>query len=96
MVTKAYVVCALGVGHIGYVLVCYGAACAFGSFLFGILVKLIGRIPIFLFGSALSFALLLTLAFFWHPDPNHPEIFFIVSGLWGLTYSVWFAQLNGE
>lgn len=91
---QAYVVCAWGVEHIGYVLVCYGITSSLGSLIFGILVKLLGRLPIILFGSALSVALFATMLFFWHPDPSDHMSLFAVSGVYGFANAIWQTQLN--
>jgi hypothetical protein len=33
----------------------------------------------------------------WTPDPtNSTAIFFIISGLWGITDAVWLVQMNGK
>lgn len=91
---QAYVVCAWGVEHIGYVLVAYGITSSIFCIFFGILVKRVGRMPIILFGSLVSLLLFLTLLFFWHPDPEKPELLFVVSGVYGVANGVWMTQLN--
>lgn len=66
---------------------------AIGSILCGSVVKITGRIPIFIFGALLNAALIITL-FLWNPDPNNPVIFFVIAGLWGLADSIWQTQIN--
>ncbi len=73
----------------------WGSVGALSSLGCGYLVKFVGRIPIFVFGSAINFSLILTMLFFWSPDPSHPEVFFIVAGFWATANSVWNTQLNG-
>lgn len=90
---QAYISCAWGVQHIGYVLICYGAADAIGSLACGSVVKRVGRIPIFIFGAALNAALIITL-FLWRPDPDYAVVFFVIAALWGLADSVWQTQIN--
>ena len=75
-------------------MICHGLAASSGSFIFGNLVKWTGRIPIVLFGAAINLSLISAMLFFWHPDPNHPEMFYIVVALWGLGNAVWNTQLN--
>ena len=90
---KAYITCAWGVNHVGYVLICYGAADAIGSITCGSIVKRVGRIPIFIFGASLNAALITTL-FLWRPDPSNSAVFFVIAALWGLSDSIWQTQIN--
>lgn len=66
---------------------------AIGSITCGWVVKITGRIPIFIFGALLNAALITTL-FLWRPDPTNPVIFFVIAGLWGLADSIWQTQIN--
>lgn len=88
--TQAFIACAWGVEHIGYVLMCYGAADALGSITCGSIVKKVGRIPIFLFAAALNLSLIIAM-FIWRPNPHEPAAFFVIAALWGLADSVNFA-----
>lgn len=90
---KAFIVCTTDVVNIGFMMVIYGVVGSVFSFIFGVLVKWIGRQPIFLFGCALSLALLIALLM-WTPVASQLEIFYLVSSLWALTFSVWQTQLN--
>jgi predicted MFS family arabinose efflux permease len=83
------------VQHVGFVLICYGVADALGSLLCGFLVKIVGRVPIFLFAAATNVALIVTWLS-WEPDPSQPVIFFVLAALWGLADAVWQTQINGE
>ena len=95
--SAAFIVCSWGVEEIGYVMVCFGAVCATSCLIFGQLVKLIGRIPIFLLGGAINISLVVVMLFFWRPDPvHHPEYFYIIAGLWGVAQAVWDTQINGN
>jgi len=85
------------VEQIGYVMVCLGVTTAVSSMLWGYLVKIIGRLPIFLIGAVIHFSLILTMLFFWNPDPRQaPELYFVVIGLWGVAHAVWDTQINGN
>jgi len=83
------------VQHVGFVLICYGVADALGSLLCGFLVKIVGRVPIFLFAAATNVALIVTWLS-WEPDPSQPVIFFVLAALWGLADAVWQTQINGD
>lgn len=92
---KAFISCALGVEDIGYVLLSYGLAATIFSLVCGYASKKIGRLPFLLFGAAIHFSLLFAMLFLWQPDPSHPEVFFIVFGLWGMADSIWLTLTNG-
>lgn len=32
---------------------------------------------------------------FWRPHPDHQMVFFVISGLWGVSDAVWQTQING-
>jgi len=93
---QAFITCSWGVENIGYVLMCYGTAASISSFVFGYLIKKIGRIPIFVLGFIISLTLLLVMQFVWHPDPSKPEFYFIVSAFWGSTNAIWTTQLSSN
>ncbi|GAB0096832.1 UNC93-like protein [Sergentomyia squamirostris] len=92
--TQAFVSCALGIHLIGYVMVCFGVVDSICSIIFGSAMKHIGRIPIILLGFILHGSLLL-LMLVWRPNPEHPVVFFAISGLWGVADAVWQTQING-
>lgn len=79
--------------HVGFVLICYGAADALGSITCGSVVKIVGRVPIFIFGALLNAALIITL-FLWRPDPDNAVVFFVIAAFWGLSDSIWQTQIN--
>lgn len=92
--TQAYVSCALGISQIGYVMICFGVVNAICSVIFGTLMKYVGRFSIIVFGTALHMGIFSYLLF-WRPSPENPMIFFLVSGLWGVSDAVWQTQING-
>lgn len=57
--TKAYVGCGLGISHIGYVMTAFGVADAICSLVFGPLIKLFGRMPLFIFGAVINILVIL-------------------------------------
>lgn len=93
--TQAYVSCALGVHMIGYVMICFGVVNAICSIIFGSIMKYIGRNVIIALGAIVHGGLII-FALFWRPNPDHPLIFFLVSGLWGVGDAVWQTQINGK
>jgi len=76
-------------------MIAWAASGALSSLGCGYVVKFVGRIPIFVFGSVINFSLILTMLFFWSPDPSRPEVFFVVAGFWAISNSVWTTSLNG-
>lgn len=91
--SKAYISCSWGVQHVGFVLICYGVADALGSITCGSIVKIVGRMPIFIFGALLNAGLIIAL-FLWQPDPSKPVIYFVIAFFWGLADSIWQTQIN--
>ena len=87
--------CAYGVHNVGFVLIAYGisdTACSFG---FGILVKHLGRLPVFVLGAAINAGVIADL-FTWVPNPDQSWAFFLLAALWGTADAVWQTQINGE
>ncbi|GAB6027705.1 Protein unc-93 A [Chamberlinius hualienensis] len=91
--TKAFVSCSLGIHNVGFVMICGGAVDSICSFVFGPVVKYIGRLPIYLFGAAINLALAITMLN-WQPDPNMPIVLFVIAGLWGMADAIWQTQIN--
>ena len=81
--------------NVGFVLICYGATDAIGSFVCGSVVKKTGRIAIFIFAAIVNLALIITLLI-WKPDPSTPAAFYLIAALWGLADAVWQTQINGS
>uniref|UniRef100_A0A915DDD1 Uncharacterized protein n=1 Tax=Ditylenchus dipsaci TaxID=166011 RepID=A0A915DDD1_9BILA len=67
--TKAYVACGLGVSQIGYVMTSFGVSDAICSLVFGPLIKLFGRMPLFVFGAVINMLMIFTLMI-WPLNPG--------------------------
>lgn len=93
---KGFIACSWGVEQIGYIMLCFGVITAVSSGTVGFLVKYVGRLPIFILGTVLNCCLILTMLFFWRPDPSRPEIYFIVAGLWGVANGIWSGPILGK
>ncbi|XP_059470338.1 UNC93-like protein [Neocloeon triangulifer] len=91
--TQSFVTCAYGVQNVGYVMICFGVCDAVFSLVFGELIKIVGRIPIFTLGAAINIAMICTM-FFWKPMPDEPAVFFVIAGFWGVSDAVWQTQMN--
>ncbi|XP_071491048.1 protein unc-93 homolog A-like [Diadema antillarum] len=91
--TKSYVTCTIGVGWVGYVMICYGVADASCSFLIGRLAKYTGQVPLFCFGALTNASLIVALGV-WQPKSSELAVFFIIAALWGVADAIWQTQLN--
>lgn len=91
--TQAYVSCSLGIHNVGFVMITFGLADAVFSMVFGSIIKVVGRIPIFVFGAIVNAAIIVVL-YLWRPSPEEPYVFFIIAGCWGLGDAVWQTQVN--
>ncbi|KAK8737945.1 hypothetical protein OTU49_004314 [Cherax quadricarinatus] len=91
--TAAYVSCGLGVHMVGYIMICYGVCDAVCSASFSPLVRIVGRVPIFTMGFIINLSIIITLIY-WMPTPDDLPVFFIISGLWGVSDAVWQTQIN--
>lgn len=91
--TKAYVACAWGLHYIGFVAICFGVVNAIVSLTSGIMVKLVGRIPIFIVAATANVTTFISLLF-WKPTSEEYIIFFVVAGVWGMADAVWQTQIN--
>ncbi len=92
---QAYISCAYGVENVGFVLITYGVCDAVFSMAFGSVISYVGRVPIFLLGAAINYALIL-LFFLWEPNPEQSYVLYVASGLWGVADAVWQTQINGR
>ncbi|KAM3719977.1 putative potassium channel regulatory protein [Dirofilaria immitis] len=92
--TKAYIGCGLGIGQIGYVMTAFGVADAICSLVFGPLMKLFGRMPLFVFGAVISMLVSLTLLI-WPLNPDDTSLFYAIVGVLGMADGVWNTQISG-
>ena len=59
--TKSFVACGMGVQQIGFIGAAFGLSDAVCSLVFGPLIKLFGRMPLFVFGAVVNLLMILTL-----------------------------------
>ncbi|VDN59964.1 unnamed protein product [Dracunculus medinensis] len=91
--TKAYVACGLGISQIGFVMTSFGVADAICSLVFGPLMKLFGRMPLFVFGAVINMLTIMTLLI-WPLNPGDTALFYAIAGVWGMADGVWNTQIN--
>ncbi|CAJ0581376.1 unnamed protein product, partial [Mesorhabditis spiculigera] len=92
--TKSFVGCGLGISQIGFVMTAFGVADAVCSLVFGPLIKLFGRMPLFVFGAVINMLMIVTLVI-WSLNPSDSLVFYVVAGVWGMADGVWNTQING-
>ncbi|CAI2348019.1 unnamed protein product [Caenorhabditis sp. 36 PRJEB53466] len=106
--TKAFVACGLGIWQIGFVMACFGISDAICSLVFGPLIKLFGRMPLFVFGAVVNLLMIITLMVsshsvqidkfrckVWPLNAADKQIFYVVAAMWGMADGVWNTQING-
>ncbi|KAF2353759.1 Ion channel regulatory protein UNC-93 [Trinorchestia longiramus] len=91
--TNAFVSCGLGVHMVGYVMICYGLCDALCSVCFSPMVKLVGRVPVFVLGVTANVSMII-LFFIWQPNSDEMYVFFIAAAVWGIADAVWQTQIN--
>ncbi|KAF2344166.1 Major facilitator superfamily [Trinorchestia longiramus] len=89
----AFVSCGLGVHMVGYVMICYGLCDALCSVCFSPMVKLVGRVPVFVLGATANVSMII-LFFIWQPNSDEMYVFFIAAAVWGIADAVWQTQIN--
>ncbi|PIO60429.1 hypothetical protein TELCIR_18073 [Teladorsagia circumcincta] len=88
--TKAFVACGLGVPQIGFVCTAFGISDAICSLVFGPLIKLFGRMPLFVFGAVNNMLMII-----WPLNPADKAILYVAATVWGMADGVWNTQING-
>ncbi|CAD5210982.1 unnamed protein product [Bursaphelenchus okinawaensis] len=92
--TKAFVGCGLGISQIGYVMTTFGVSDAICSLVFGPLIRMFGRMPLFVFGAVMNVLMIMTLMI-WPLNPGDRVLFNVIAGVWGMADSVWNTQVQG-
>jgi len=91
--TQAFVTCSLGIHRVGFVMICFGATDAFFSLTLGRLTKYTGRIPVFISGAVIHFAVIIIMLI-WRPDYHLMWVFYVIAALLGYCDAVWQTQIN--
>ncbi len=79
---------------IGYITMCLGVASVIVSLLCSRLIKIVGRMPFFICSAIIHCVTIVTCQFFWNPNPDKPEIFFIIATLWGAATAMTATSLS--
>lgn len=76
-------------------MICFGATDAFFSLTLGRVTKYTGRIPVFISGALIHFAVIIIMLI-WRPDYHMTWVFYVVAALLGYCDAVWQTQINGK
>jgi predicted MFS family arabinose efflux permease len=79
---------------IGLVLICHGVCNTLCSYVFGSLVKCIGRLGCFIIAAIINYAMII-LMYLWEPVEDQMWILFVIAGLWGVASAAWQSQVIG-
>ncbi|CAF0755185.1 unnamed protein product [Adineta ricciae] len=90
--TRAFITCLVGIRFIGLILIGNGICTALSSYIFGRLVKCIGRIGCISIAAIINYSMIIFM-YFWEPKDNQMYILFMVAGLWGVADAVWQSQI---
>lgn len=83
----------MGINHVGYVMICFGIVNVLCSYLYGSIVKFTGRIPCFISGALVNYAMIFIMLF-WEVNLDQKYVLYIISACWGLADAAWQTQIN--
>lgn len=72
----------------------FGVSDAICSLVFGPLIRMFGRMPLFVFGAVMNMLMIMTLMI-WQLNPGDRVLFNVIAGVWGMADSVWNTQIQG-
>jgi predicted MFS family arabinose efflux permease len=75
-------------------MVCNGICQAISSYVFGRLVKYIGRSVVFIIAALINYAMII-LMFLWEPKQSEMTLLFVIAGFWGIADAIWQTQVIG-
>merc|ERR1711892_499472 len=91
--TAGFVTCAYGVHIVGRVLIVFGICDAVASVGFGFIIKIIGRVPIFILGACINFAVIIVMLT-WTPTASSVAVVYVLAAMWGVGDAIWQTQIN--
>jgi len=68
-------------------MICYGVVDTLGSYGFGYLSKIIGRIPCFIIAAILNYVAIVTMLV-WVPTAENTYVLYLIAVMWGLSDAV--------
>jgi hypothetical protein len=91
--TKSFVACNIGVDKVGYSMICFGLSDAIFSYIFGKLVKSLGRVTCILIGAKINFSIILLMLNVELTQSNE-YLLYVIPLFWGIADAVWQTQVN--
>jgi MFS family permease len=91
--TKSFVACNIGVDKVGYSMICFGLSDAIFSYIFGKLVKRLGRVTCILFGAKINFSIILLMLNIDLTESSE-YLLYVIPLFWGIADAVWQTQVN--
>merc|ERR1712106_790422 len=91
--TAGFVTCAYGVHVVGRVLIVFGVCDALASVGFGFIIKLVGRVPIFILGAFINFGVIIVMLT-WTPTASSVAVVYVLAAMWGVGDAIWQTQIN--
>lgn len=85
--------CAKGVDWVGYAMIYFGLANAFGSLVFGQLAKYTGRVACLILAALLNYFTIYVMLT-WRVDSSEFYVLNTIALLWGVSDSIWQTQVN--
>ncbi|KAK2160044.1 hypothetical protein LSH36_141g04013 [Paralvinella palmiformis] len=89
----SFISCSLGIWNVGWVTLPFGIVNAIVSFTGGHIVKYTGRVAILTVGMLADLSMHLTMIL-WDIDASKEYVFYVMSGIFGLTDGIWQTQIN--
>lgn len=80
---------------IGLIMICAGIFTTVFSYVFGALVKCIGRVGCLIIAATLNFTAI-GLMYFWEPRDDQTYMLYIIVSLWGSASGAWQSQVIGR
>lgn len=92
--TKSFVACSKGVDKVGYAMICFGLMNVIGSYLFGQIVKFVGRVPCFVVGAVINYGMIILMLVWEIKKGENEYLLYVIPAFWGLADSAWQTQVN--
>lgn len=91
--TKSFTSCMLGIGWVGYTMICFCGCSALASLFSSSLVKSVGRPAVICIAGMVNISLMIWMLE-WKATSDAMASFFILPGLWGVADGIWQSQIN--
>jgi Na+/melibiose symporter-like transporter len=76
-------------------MIVFGIVNTIFSYVFGALVKCIGRMGCLIIAAALNYTAI-ALMYFWEPRDDQMYVLYVIASLWGIADAAWVSQVIGR